>query len=202
MSLGSALVALLYFTAKWTIARLEYNRLMKQHGCSPVPHYPHKDPIFGSDFHRLCVSGKRDGNQGKNWKRLFRELGKTFEVTIWGEKVLYTADTENIQAINTTFFENFGVEPIRLLVNRNWISSGIFTSDWKHSRKFVMPSFNKALATDLSTFSVHLDRMMNHLPQADGEMVDLQPLFRRMVSRALMSTLVPSLPGDGTLGLT
>lgn len=114
---------------------------------------------------------------------LYHIYGKTFQARFLGVDVIYTCDPQNIQAINTTEFNNFHVNPLRRPINADWVGEGIFVSDghdWKQARKIIMPVFARAHVADLSTFRVHLDRMMLLLP-GNWETVDLRPLFQRLV---------------------
>lgn len=177
-------LALLYFATKKVIASLQYWRLTKHHNCSRPQQYRHKDPIFGLDLYRKTVASRAKGDYKNTLQNFFRRYGKTFEAHIFGETVIYTSEVENIQAINTSEFENFGVEGIRKQANASWIGEGIFVSDgevWKYARKVVMPIFARKQVADLKGFGEHLEKMMELVP-GDGEMVDLRPLLRRLVS--------------------
>ena len=116
---------------------------------------------------------------------LYHTYGKTFQARFLGVDVIYTCDPPppTIQAINTTEFTRFRVNPLRRPINADWVGEGVFVSDghdWKQARKIIMPVFARAHVADLSVFRVHLDRMIDLLP-GDWETVDLRPLFRRLV---------------------
>lgn len=177
-------LVLLYFIFKKAVAHLQYRRSMKRHNCSRPRQYHHKDPIFGIDLYRRNAASKSKGDFGKTLQGYFREYTNTFEAHVFGETIIYTCEVENIQAINTTEFGSFGVEGIRRQPNASWIGEGVFVSDgevWKHARKVVMPIFARKQVADLESFGVHLEQLMQLLPK-DGSMVDLRPLFRRLVS--------------------
>lgn len=177
-------LAFLYFAIRKLFSYRRYSREMKRRDCSPLTFYRHKDPFFGSDLYRKTVKSKANGDYKDTLQGFYQQYGKTFQANVFGETVIYTSDMENIQAINTTQFDNFGVEGIRRQANANWVGEGVFVSDgatWKHARKLVMPIFARAHIADLSGFSKHLNRMLDLIPR-NGETVDLRPLFRRLVS--------------------
>lgn len=177
-------LVLLYFGLKIAIARLRYERSMERHNCSRPRQYRHKDPIFGIDLYRKNVASKSRGDFKNTLQEYFRQNTNTFEAHVFGETIIYTCEVENIQAINTTDFGNFGVEGIRRQPNASWIGEGVFVSDgevWKHARKVVMPIFARKQVADLESFGVHLGQLMQLIPN-DGTMTDLRPLFRRLVS--------------------
>ena len=161
---------------------LEYK--LRKLGCCKVPCYPQRIPYFGLDLYALLDKGRQDGALLSTLQNLFRVHGKTFQARLWGQTIIYTIDVANIQAIHTTEFDHFGVEPIRKSVNQGWIGDGIFVSDgplWKHSRNFLKPAFSKSQFADLLSFGTHVDRLLTLVP-SDGASVDLQPLFQRLVS--------------------
>jgi cytochrome P450 len=59
---------------------------------------------------------------------------------------------------------------------------GIFTqegADWKHAREMLRPQFNYRQYEDLSVFREHVDNLLNCIYEANGQDLDLQPLFFR-----------------------
>ncbi len=70
-------------------------------------------------------------------------------------------------------------EPIRKTVNQGWMGDGIFVSDgpiWKQSRTLLKPAFSKNQYGNLSSFDVHVKRLLALIPR-DESTVDLQLLF-------------------------
>jgi hypothetical protein len=61
---------------------------------------------------------------------------------------------------------------------------GIISNDgpvWEHARGAIRPAFTRAEIANPEAFGVHVERFLNLLPM-DGSVVDLQPLFDRLVS--------------------
>lgn len=166
------------------ISNVLYSRKLKRLQCSIPPQYPQKIPFLGSDLSSILNKSREDGTLLAKLQRLFRTHGKTFQAIIWGQTIVYTMDAANLQAINTTQFKSFGVEPIRKTVNHGWMGDGVFVSDgpkWKSSRTLLKPAFAKGQFGDLVRLEVHVGRLLALVPR-DGSTVDLQLLFQRLVS--------------------
>lgn len=93
-----------------------------------------------------------------------------------------TAAPENIRAVYSTQFEDFGVKPVRGFVFGPLLGRGLMTSDgslWKRSRALTAPTFTKSQFGDLKRFVDHVTRLLEHVPD-DGSQIDLQPLFHQL----------------------
>ena len=152
-------------------------------GCSPLPRYPHKDPILLDLFINMVKSIQNGDTIGPDMER-FRKLGKTYEANSWGSKMISTMDSANMQTMFTSAFDNFSLAILRYGPSVPLLGSGIFTTDgaeWEHSRNLVKPIFARARISDLSAFEVHVNRMIESIPK-DGSTVDLQHFFKLLVS--------------------
>jgi cytochrome P450 len=59
---------------------------------------------------------------------------------------------------------------------------GIFTqegADWKHAREMLRPQFTYRQYEDLSVFREHVENLLTCIHEANGQALDLQPLFFR-----------------------
>jgi cytochrome P450 len=68
---------------------------------------------------------------------------------------------------------------------------GIITSDgsaWQHSRGLLKHVFRTHNIVHLPTLELATDELFSHIP-ADGETVDLQPLFSNLVSASSFKSL-------------
>ncbi len=157
---------------------------MKRYKCSRPKKYGHKDPFFRLDLYRKTIASRAKGDDKNTLQSFFERYGKTFEAYIFGATIIYTSEVENIQAVNTIGFENFGVEGIRKQANASWIGDGVFVFDGeirKYARKVLLPILARRQIADLRGFEVRLERMMDFV-LGIGMMVDLKPLLRRLVS--------------------
>jgi cytochrome P450 len=95
---------------------------------------------------------------------------------------LWSYRTSSFEAILKTQWEDFIARPARQVPLDGLVGPGVLTADGalcKTHRKLMMPSFSKKALEDLSIYSDHFDRFLEHLPR-DGEVVDLQDLFFRL----------------------
>lgn len=178
-------------------------------GCEDPPKYPHKDPIWGLD---LFYSQKRAGEKGTllaTSKRLFQENGKTYEVSILGQRIIHTMDAKNIQTAWANSWKDWGLQPIREGLAVPFFDKGINTTDgeyWQHSRSLIRPTFSRIEVANLKSLEKHTDRFLTRLPR-DGSTIDLQGLFSCLfldVSTEFlfgesMDSLLPKTPIDSDL---
>ncbi|KIW05674.1 uncharacterized protein PV09_03537 [Verruconis gallopava] len=145
------------------------------------------------------------------WERGFREWGHranpyTFEAYIANQRLILTADVENIKAILATQFQDFGKGE---QFNKDWhpfLGDSIFTTDgtkWHDSRQLIRPQFVKDRVADLKTFGKHCEILVPMLGgSSDGATVDAADLFFKFTLDAstdfLLGQSVDSLHEDIT----
>ncbi|CAD6442782.1 26ee98d6-363a-4914-8206-101c1f95f393 [Sclerotinia trifoliorum] len=91
-------------------------------------------------------------------------------------------DPRNIQTVLATEVDKFGAAPMNYAVSRPLLGEGIMNTDgarWKLSRQFINPIFTRAQVSELSTFEIHVRRMIDRIPR-DGSTIDLQPLCKAL----------------------
>lgn len=107
------LLAAALFASIKLIRHIAYINARKAKGCAEPPKYPHKDPFLGLDYWR----NQRDAAQKSQWlstsKALFAKYGKTYEINNLGQRMIHTMETENIQSVWATDFNNWGLQPLR-----------------------------------------------------------------------------------------
>lgn len=104
----------------------------------------------------------------------------TVEVPLGTQRVIWTSDAENIKAILSTQFDDFGKGERFLRTWRDFIGASIFSTDgvrWKHSRALIRPQFMKDRFSDLETFERHVLVLLEKLDK--NEQVDPTDLFLR-----------------------
>ena len=75
-------------------------------------------------------------------------------------------------------------KPFRKPANKGLVADSVFISDgdvWKNSRDLLKPIFKRSQIADLHTLEFHVQHALNEIP-ADDSTIDLQELFRRLVS--------------------
>ncbi|KAF2478158.1 cytochrome P450 [Lindgomyces ingoldianus] len=139
------------------------------------------------------------------WVEMFEKYGKggfTVEAGT-GERVILTAEPENIKALLATQFKDFGKgEKFR----QEWhpfLGNGIFTTDgtlWHNSRQLIRPQFIKDRISDLDIFEEHVQILMKRLGR-EGDIDMLDYFFRYTLDAAthfLLGKSVESLTNPQT----
>lgn len=135
----------------------------------------------------------------ESWRRFFRGRRgiSTAEVTMFGLRVVFTVDPENIKAMHATQFADYGKGS---RFHRDWASflgDSIFTTDgevWHASRRLIRPLFITERVSDLHVFERKVQILMGIIAQEDFKnssnrlektksnaqnMVDINDLFLR-----------------------
>jgi cytochrome P450 len=143
------------------------------------------------------------------WVNNFKNFGNTnnpytIESSIGGERLVLTADPENIKAILATQFQDYGKGE---QFNKDWhefLGDSIFTTDgtvWHDSRQLIRPQFIKDRLSDIKTFEKHVQKLLP-LMGGQGQTVDICDLFFRYTLDAatdfLLGRSVESLEHDDT----
>lgn len=152
-------------------------------GCREPPRYHHKDPL-GRDLFRRTIEAYKEHKFLDFTERLFQEHGNTFKTITEGKVLIKTRDPEVSKAVYTTFFDKFGLQPIRYEGGKGFFGDGILVTDgaqWKRSRTLIRPAFDIAHIANFNRLDRHVSRFLEILPQ-DGSTIDLLPLFKRLVS--------------------
>lgn len=173
----------------WLIARLIYNeytfnQASKKYGCARPRRYPHLDPFFGLDLSLRLMRSIQKNESFALDQRLFGIHGKNYIAHSWNRAVLHTMDCENVQAILSTNFDCFAVEPVRGDAIKPVMGNGMFSTDgqrWRYSRNLATPIFGRAFISDLTSLGEHVTKALKWIPR-NGSTVDLQLLFKRLVS--------------------
>lgn len=135
----------------------------------------------------------------EGWRKIFADNGKggwTVDTRPAGQRVIMTADVENIKAILASQFGDYGKgQPF----HKDWsefLGDSIFTTDgalWHGSRQLIRPQFIKDRVSDLDTFEKHVQVLMRAIANggvkgapgvaadnvAQGRVLDVSDLFFR-----------------------
>ena len=111
---------------------------------------------------------------------VLERVGPTHEQLLLGSRSINTIDPENIEAILSTQFKDFGLgareQNFRPLLGR-----GIFTqngAEWKYSRDLLRPIFNHQRTDYFTQIKRAVENMLIRIREDTCEgFVDLQPLF-------------------------
>lgn len=185
INLGAIILAA-YITYSFFIKWAKEARFMKaahKNGCQPIVQIPTLDPFLGLDLFVRIRKADCAGRRSETYRALHQKYGATFLMKTLGTSDLQTCQPENIQAICTSHFNDFGVGPIRGEIGLPFLGRGVMTEDgdhWKHSRSLIRPTFNKVEIADLPNFERHVARLLALI--SSDNTFDLLPLSKKLVS--------------------
>ncbi|KAF9879647.1 cytochrome p450 52e1 [Colletotrichum karsti] len=163
--------------------KAQYLLKMKARGCAEAPTYPHKDPIFGSDWVRQSIAKQNEHGMLEWWAELFGQLGNTWWVKTPATWVLMTAEPENTKTILASGFADWAITGLRKDAIAPILGEdAIFAANgqaWHDARAMMRPTFVRNQIADLACFERHVGNLMSRIPK-DGKTVDLQNLLYMM----------------------
>ncbi|CAG8972831.1 hypothetical protein HYALB_00001250 [Hymenoscyphus albidus] len=160
---------------------ISYRWAVRKAGCSLPKRYKHIAPFWGLDLVKKRVESMKLGNKLALDNYLFSTYGKTVQTNSWGTKQYVTMDPQNIQTICATHVDKFGAAPLNSAISQPFLGDGIMNTDgaqWKRSRNLLNPVFARSQIAELSSFEVHLNRLIEMIPL--DTTVDMQPLFKML----------------------
>lgn len=110
-------------------------KFVRQNGLQSPPIYEPQSLLGLSLFREAKRAAAEYKSLESNIERFYRH-GNTYSANMIGKSLIMTMDPENIKAVLSTRFNDFGLGQ-RLLAFGPFIGKGIFTSDgahWEHSR--------------------------------------------------------------------
>jgi cytochrome P450 len=177
---GFGCIYVLYLLAQQAVSIHQRSLISRKHGCKSIPSWAHSDPIFGIDMFFRNLKLSKNGGFLEDIRNRYATIGGyTFTQLTLGERMILTAETENIKAVLATQFKDFELSPRRKAAFHPIFGHGIFTTDggeWEASRALLRPNFIRSQVGDLDTFEVHISNLISNIPR-DGSTVDLQALF-------------------------
>ncbi|KPI34486.1 Cytochrome 52A13 [Cyphellophora attinorum] len=144
---------------------------------------------WGLDFPFYSTAALQRNEAVEFWTYLFESTGGIAKLSYTCElrllssvRVIFTADPDNIKAILTTQFQDYGkTEPF----HEEWkdfLGDSIFTTDgkqWSDSRNLIRPMFQRERVSDLELVEVHVQKLLKFLGPGDGRQLRLDTLFFR-----------------------
>lgn len=114
-------------------------------------------------------------------------------------RVIFTADPENIKALLTTQFTEYGKGE---QFHKEWqafLGDSIFTVDgaqWHDARQLIRPMFIRERVGDLDLFETHVQTLLSLVGPGDGRMVRIDELLFRFSLDAVTDYLLGASVGS------
>ena len=183
-SCGIVITLLVVYYSHHLLQRWRRRQIIRsQHRFESAPKYPHRDPFFGIDLLREHTDRIKKNKALESWTQRFQKHGSTFTGIAQFRNATFTVDEKNLQALQSTEFSSFGVQPLRRDACLPFLGEGVFTMDglfWEHSRALLRPTFLKKNVANLKSIESKFELFLKLLPK-DGTTVDLKPLVHRLV---------------------
>ncbi|MCJ1431228.1 hypothetical protein MMC27_000579, partial [Xylographa pallens] len=181
--LGISILYILYYVYWELTVGASRRRMIKEHACKPAVICPSLDPILGIDVFLSNRNALKEHRQLAKTRERFTSLNvNTFQIKMLAQTITVTIEPENLKAIQSLQFKQFGLGSRRIKSFTPFLGKGIFTTDgaaWSHSREMLRPNFTRNQVGDLATFDTHVNHLISAIPR-DGSTVDLQELFFRL----------------------
>jgi hypothetical protein len=165
-------------------AHVRHTLQKRRYGCIEPPSLPLRDPVWGLDFFFQKMRALKSGDYLESSTALFKQFSsKTFKGYSFGTTTYHTIDPEVVKSYQSTFFKDFGIEPLRYHLAENLWGNGIVVADgrrWVSARSFIRSSFDVVHTANIERLDHHVQKFMQLIPR-NGSTVDLMPLFKRLV---------------------
>ncbi|KAK5170523.1 uncharacterized protein LTR77_005111 [Saxophila tyrrhenica] len=177
-SLCLVATGLVYFVSRRSRIAADEIALGEAKGCEPPPKLPHSWPL-ALDLIFDAFSAAKKGRILQFFQDVTPSVPKTFEQVLLGVSGVDTADPENLEAMLSTQFKEFGLGARRPTFFP-LLGEGIFTQDgvaWKASRDILRPQFMGNRAKNFAQMQEATEKLIDSIP--GDRPFDLQPLFFR-----------------------
>ncbi|KAH7118679.1 cytochrome P450 52A1 [Dactylonectria estremocensis] len=158
-----------------------HRRRCSSNGCLPPPAYPHRDGILGLRHLRSLIKARREKRLPTAFSSIFTDTGANVHTVTYstlGSKTYWTIDADNIKAVLSSKFNDWGLPQARIAAFAACWGGGIFGADgaeWEHSRAMLRPSFNRRQGQDTELLEKHIQNLLTRIPH--GKTVDLAELI-------------------------
>jgi cytochrome P450 len=129
---------------------------------------------WGVDLAFDMLSSARKDTIYETWVGMFETWAGPGQYTVEagvGERVILTAEPENIKAILATQFKDYGKGEAFRKDWHTFLGNGIFTTDgelWHNSRQLIRPQFIKDRLSDIDIFEEHVQVLISKIGRGQG----------------------------------
>ena len=112
----------------------------------------------------------------------------TAQATLVGLRCIFTIDPENMKAILSTQFGDYGKGARFHDEWKAFLGDSIFTTDgasWQSSRQLIKPHFFTERVSDLQVFERHSQLLMQHIARCGGNAVTGQTMTEKRIGAAV-----------------
>ncbi|KAF2676344.1 cytochrome P450 [Lentithecium fluviatile CBS 122367] len=164
----------------------ERRTLIARHVCRTPPTPAKSDP-FGLVDMRESTAAYHSKTLLQRTCEQYDQYGKTWTSRFMTQRVIHTIEPENIKAVLSTNFYDYGVGWRRKHAFRPLLGGSLFQIDghaWAKSRAVIQPAFTRARITDVGAWEGIVESFLERVMDAssDKRTVDLAPYFFKLAT--------------------
>ena len=182
---GLVLPTTLYFLYHFLASSRSQHTLATRENCQRAPHLPQKKLFLGLDTLLETVHAIKSKTYLQKILRSYREQGYTYSKSFLFSSSICTVAPENLKAILSTNFKDYGITSARKDAFRPLIGQNILLAEgteWTHARAMLRPSFSKKQFSDLNMFEEHVHVLIHAIRRQQGCIVPLKDLFLNLTA--------------------
>jgi len=148
---------LLCVEATWSKLRTKQSLSQRMGPYKKAIWYSHKEPVLGLDVLWICAKAVYHHKFLEATARIVLSYGRTLSYLYVGKQAILTIDPENLKAMLSERFHDFGLGNTRKLSLRPLFGGGIFNSDgstWKVSNFCLLPGVLSSLLSNHTNASM------------------------------------------------
>lgn len=168
-----------YITHRWFIASNTRHKRVSNQKCGAPPRYPQRSLLLGLDVLRDLILAAQSQRYLETIQHAYQQCGNTFSRHILFSSIICTIEPDNLKAVLSTRFEDYGITRVRKDAFFPFLGQNILIADgaeWRHARAMLHPSFSKNSHGDLELFEVHVNNLVEAI-RREGPVLDLRDLF-------------------------
>lgn len=182
----ACVTAVSLYLSYWNItASIARRNAISKHRCKAPLAYPHKDPFFGLDAVRDAITAAKSKTSIARQIGQHLRYGSTFSSKFFMTPVISTSEPENIKAVLSTNFGDYGIGSRRKRAFAPLLGKSIFQVDgpqWKHSRDLLQLCLTRSQVVDLPMFDLHVTKLIKAISRHGSATVDLGIWFPRLIA--------------------
>lgn len=178
--LTGLVLPIVYFLYHCLASSISQHSLATQEHCQPAPRLPQKKLLLGLDTLLETVHAVKSKTYLQTILRSYQEQSYTYSKRFLFSSSICTVAPENLKAILSTRFQDYGITSARKDAFRPLIGQNILLAEgaeWTHARAMLRPSFSKKQIGDLEMFEEHVHILIHEIRRQDGSVVHLKDLF-------------------------
>lgn len=184
--MNTLLLLVIIYVVYRVILKLYYGYLFYKWNCG-VPYQVDSEYLYkGFGFGKLPTQlrNMKNGVSADKTKEMYETHNvDTFETMSLGRSMIATINSENIKAVVSTQFNEFGIGSRKQILGA-FLGDGIFVvegHDWKTSRERLRPQFGREQISQIHAIEPHFQNfkeiLLNQCTNDSKGYFDLQPLF-------------------------